>query len=159
MQENNNLDNIVIEKGKIKKACFEYKNKFYEAIITAHNISITKPESGYAEYICDFDRETKEIQWYYQHCCGLQGFGLHWSDMCPSCETKGGTTKDPTESWLGFESKNINFPELIDILNEYCTKLEDTLKSTLLSFPKVITRLDQIKLKLQTDTQTKYRRR
>jgi hypothetical protein len=39
--------------------------------------------------IANFDLETGKNYWYFNHCCGAQGFGQEITDKCYACETPG----------------------------------------------------------------------
>lgn len=149
MSANQVLEEIVIKKGRVTSMKFKYNNVYYKAAITPSQIDVSSERGG----ICVYNRTSEEIQWYYEHCCGLSGFGLHWSDTCPACKTKGGTTSDPTEIWLRYESQNINFPRLIENLNNYCADLEHMIRNTSIELPKAVTRLkhsiEQLKAKIK----------
>ncbi|KKN14374.1 hypothetical protein LCGC14_0996790 [marine sediment metagenome] len=40
----------------------------------------------YEEQLARLEELRKKIE--SRHWCGSQGFGLHWSDVCPKCEAE-----------------------------------------------------------------------
>jgi hypothetical protein len=126
MLETKLINEIIIRKGKIKAIDFNTNGEKYTATITSSKIDISTWLDS--EEVCVYHRRTKEIKWYFDHCCGLQGFNPFLGDRCLACESRTGLTDDASESFLSYESKEPNFGKLITQLDKYCENLEKLIR-------------------------------
>jgi hypothetical protein len=132
MLETKVITEVLIKQGEVASLTFTSNENEYVATITPQKITLSQNGHRRETRVAEYNRETKNSQWYLSHCCGAQGFGLDIDDKCHACVTPGSKLEATPENIGVVMTYGRYTPELSEVLSsgiiEYCQKLETQIR-------------------------------